>query len=36
MTMVFEWTKGTLAISAEEAQNKIKKLTSFEDKGTWL
>jgi hypothetical protein len=31
MTMAFEWTEGTLTISAEEAQNKIKKLTSFED-----
>jgi len=32
MTMAFEWIKGTSVISAEEAQNKIKKLTSFEDK----
>ena len=32
MIMAFEWTKETSVISAEEAQNKIKKLTSFEDK----
>lgn len=32
MIMAFEWTKGTLEISAEEAQDEIRKLTVFEDK----
>lgn len=32
MIMAFEWTEGTLAISAEEAQDEIRKLTTFEDK----
>ena len=32
MIMAYGWTKGTLAISAEEAQDEIRKLTAFEDK----
>ena len=32
MIMAFEWTKGTLVISADEAQSEIKKLTAFENK----
>lgn len=32
MIMAFEWTKGTLTISAEDAQDKIKKISDFEDK----
>ena len=32
MIMAYEWIKGTPIISAKEAQDKIKKLTAFEDK----
>lgn len=31
MIMAFEWTKGTLTISADDAQNKIKDIVKFEN-----